>query len=439
MGERPKPPIWPRHLLVWGAALALFFLGPYQVLQVLALDLESLVFNMVEGMPARVRGDELALDLARIQWGLTPLFVLLAARGLYALVARLRPTPCPLASGHLAARLLLVVPAAAGVVAFARPGAEALSVRYMAEAFYWIQWSANVQPAMAWVRAQTPSLVYPALAVTSCFVLWLSLRPGSPRKGPLPRVRRLILVSAGLLILLFWATAGGGQATVAALGGGQALFRERCGSCHPRARALYRVKPPGAWRRTITRMCLVEGAELDEAEAEEVITFLTNTRSFSDGWTFRTRCQRCHGLKTWSWEDRPPADWRRIVERLARWSPYFYRQPIREQIVAHLTRAASSAGATLGQTPAQYQAYQDLDRRCGVCHSLGWNADKFKGLDLARTEPMVRRMFNKNSSQLTDDQIKKLTLDYLTVATDPALFNRFFPHDLPTRTGGPRW
>jgi mono/diheme cytochrome c family protein len=310
----------------------------------------------------------------------------------------------------------------------------------MAEAFWWIQWSGNVQPAMEWVREQTPVLVYPALAVTTCFLLWLALRPLSHRPGSrLRRLRQGLTAAAALLLVLFWGVAGGGQAAVAGLGGGQALFAERCGACHTRSRALFRVKTPVEWRRTVTRMREQEGAELTEAQAEQVIAYLTRTRAFSDAWTYRTRCQRCHGLEALKWEDRPPEAWERIVDRLARWSPFYYRADIRRQVVDHLSRTASAEDATLDLPAPQYRAYQELDRRCAQCHSLGWNAEKYAAMDRQGVAAMVRRMLAKNNTRLEEKEVQRLVRDYATVVKDRGLFKRLFPHDLPLREERLKW
>jgi len=408
------------------------------VLQVLALDLESLVYNLAEDHTARVNTSELALDIALIHWALAPIFLLVTTRALYALFTRWRPILSPLASGPVWVRALLAMVAAAGVFAFAEPGARALSVRYMAEVFWWIQWSDNVQPAMEWVRAQTPTLIYPALGVTACFLLWLSLR-SHPRGARLRWLRRTFIAATGFLLLAFWGFAGAGQATAAASSGGQALFMDQCGACHSRSRPLFRIKSPDEWRRTVTRMRELEGAELTEAEAEKVISYLSTTRAFSDAWTFRTRCQRCHGLKSLSWEDRPPKDWTRIAERLARWSPYYYRQPVREQLVAHLSRTAASDGPPLGLEETRYRAYQELDRRCGVCHSIGWNASRYRGMDEQVVAAMVRRMLKKNNAALTDSEVKRLSRDYQAVIKDRSLFERLYPHDLPLKTEPLKW
>ena len=440
MSREGKAPRGLIHLLPVGAAAGLYLILARPVLQVLALDLESLMYNLAEDHAARVNIQALTLDTARIHWALAPLFLLVATRAAYALLARWRATPSPLWSGPIWVRALLALVAAAGVLLFAEPGARALSVRYMAEGFWWVQWSGNVQPAMEWIRAQTPTLVYPALAISACFILWISLRPPPARRSRRLRwLRRATLGGTGLLLVLFWSAAGGGQATAAALSGGQGLFLERCGACHSRSRPLFRVKSPAEWRRTVTRMRELEGARLTPDEAEKVNSYLTATRAFSDAWTFRSRCQRCHGIKTLTWANRPPEDWARIAERLARWSPYYYRLPIREQIVSHLSRASASDGPPLDLEESRYSAYKELDRRCGVCHSLGWNADRYRNMDEQGVAAMVRRMLKKNNARLTPAEAASLTRDYQAAIKDQGLFNRLFPHDLPMRTERLKW
>ena len=429
------------HVAVWGAALGLYFLLPHGLVSVLALDFEALLFNLADGMEAWVDQHALAAGVVLLKWGALPLFILAVARLLYIPLGRWLRLGNPLLSCPWWARWMVGLLAFASFGAFTLPCSRALSMWLSMEAFWWIQWHENIQPAMEMIREHTPTLVIPSLWISGGLVLWLSLRVRAAGPGPGRPVRLLKLATvlfSSLVAGLLSVAAGVHASRVAGLSG-RSTFEEKCGQCHLRSRPLFLLKTPAKWQQTVTRMRRLEQAPLSPLEAQQVINFLTGMRSFDHRWTFRTRCQRCHGLETWGWEDRPAADWARITERLARWSPYYYSQPIRRQVNAFLGTAHSSEASTLGLPRARYQSYQRVERTCTPCHSLTWRKDRVRRMDDDDAQDLVRRMKTKLSPSATEAMDNDLARTYHELIKDEELLKRLFPHDMPLRQGGLPW
>ena len=329
--------------------------------------------------------------------------------------------------------LAVLVPLAAA----SRPLSTALSVWYTAEVFWWIQWHDNVRPVLEQVRQLTPRLVIPALLFAGASLTFVALGPAGRWRWL--RVLRWSIGVAGALVGAALTLVSGVHGWSASMAPGQRVLETKCGACHVRSRPLFYTKTPAQWRSTVTRMRQVEGAKLSDQQAEELLAFLVGGRSFSDAWTFRTRCQRCHGARTYGWERRTPDDWARIAARLARWSPYYHRKPIQDQVVAHLTRTRSDATATLGLPKEKYDAYQQVERTCSQCHSLSWNAARVQAMDEQAVRDLVWRMVKKNASGWDDHRVNKLAREYRQLLNDPETLDRLFPHDRPVRQGGIKW
>ena len=429
------------HLAIWGAALGLYFLLPFGLASVMALDFEALLFNLAEGMEARVDRQSLVAGVALLTWGSLPLFLLAAARLLYLPFGRLWGLSNPLLDLPWWARCLVGLPALASFGAFTLPCSRALSVWLSLEAFWWIQWYENIPPVMDAIRENTPYLAVPALLISGSLVLWLSLRARGVGPGPgraLRLLRRGLVLLALLVAVALTGVAGVHGSRVVGVSG-RNTFERKCGQCHLRSRPLFYLKTSAEWRRAVKRMRRLERAPVSAEEAQDVTAFLTGMRSFSDRWTFRTRCQRCHGLGTWRWEDRPAADWARITERMARWSPYYYRRSIRQQVNAHLARAHSDEGATFGLPLARYQSYLRVEKTCAPCHSLTWGADRVRPMDSGAVLGLVRRMKAKSSSGPAEAGEGDLARTYHELIKGKELLKRLFPHDMPLRDGGPPW
>ena len=222
----------------------------------------------------------------------------------------------------------------------------------------------------------------------------------------------------------------------AGTGDGRAVHREQCGECHESALPLYFVKTPGEWQATVDTHRRIEKLPIDDVNAEELHAFLAGMRAFDDAWTFRTRCQNCHGSSWRRWEERPAEDWAAIAERMARWSPYFYSDEVRDQLVRHLGGSKGVETATLDLSVDDWDRYQRIGQECDDCHSIGYEAERYLKVSREETRDMIARMSQKMAKPYSDGRIESATDDWLEVIGDDDLFARLYPHDNPEDTGG---
>lgn len=428
---------WLIHLTTWTFSLALYLLFIYPLTRILALDYEALLFNLAEGLPARVDQGELTRGVLFILIGPAPFCLLLLAWPLYRLGARRGWGRDPLRQSPWWIRIPVALTTLGALAAFSLPGSRALSVWFTAEVFWWVQWVNNIRPILDEVRHWTPRLLIPTLLLAAAGALYhMMRRPPRGRPGRWLRcasdLTTIILASAVLL-----SCGVHGQRVFMLPGRWQ--FEEKCDGCHARTRPLFIVKSPAEWPLTISRTHDQEELKLTEGDATKITGFLQGMRSFSDSWTFRSRCQRCHLGGSWGWERRPKKEWARISERLSRWSPYYYRRPAREQVTAHLSSTLGDEEAMFDLPRQRFEAYRRLDKVCGVCHSLTWGADRARAMSPAETAALVRRMVDKNAPGWTDAQVKDLSATYRQLLADPKTVRRMFPHDLPARGGGLPW
>ncbi len=361
------------HAVIWGAALLVYMVLYHLLLRVVALDFEALAVNLYYQdfapppwmVPGRVA----------ILVGAAPLLITCLARLGYRISGHAGAATDPVSAMSRQGRVLLGVGLGLPALAFIPPFAAGMLVWLLAEAAWWVQWYHNQYTALYWLMLYgLPYLTGAVLVVVAVAIGWAVRSPG-PRRRPRAALTTTILVLAGI------ATTPLG--TLGALHGsrvlptrGSGLFASRCGECHVRTRALFFVKTPAEWERTVTRMREFEGADLDEDQAQRVLGFVTGMRSFSDAWTYKTRCERCHlpGSRHAGEDRRDPAEWPAIVEGFASTSPYYYRQDVRDQIVRHLERTASEPGATLGLDAETYARFRAVGETCGLCHSLSRSA-----------------------------------------------------------------
>ena len=73
---------------------------------------------------------------------------------------------------------------------------------------------------------------------------------------------------------------GGNTAPVADAknGKGKALFEQKCGVCHELSRALNQTKTREGWTSTVKRMQQSNGCQITDAEAAEVVDYLSSVR-----------------------------------------------------------------------------------------------------------------------------------------------------------------
>jgi len=414
----------------------MYFLIPFRFARILALDYEALVINLQ-------RAHQGALDF--LPWGrflllyaAAPLFILFFAGWLYRMLARRGRLENPLLDMSPARRFGLGLAAFAPFAAFCVPLGHALSVWTSVEAFWWIQWYDNIAPAMNWIRVQGPPFFLPG-ALAGGLVL---IRFAMPKTGGASLVIRTARILIGIVFLLALAPVFAVSilhGTRLAVAPGLSVFAKNCGECHTRSRPLYFIKTPVEWRRTVTRMKEREEVPISEDEKEDVIAFLSGMRSFSDRWTFRTRCQRCHVTDSRHRRERRPEDWEAIAERIARHSPYYYRPDVRDQLVGYLAESRSSPGTTLGLPPADYERYRDFGRVCSACHSLSRQAEKYGDAEADQITELVRRMGRKMPKSFSAEEIADLAGTYRQIVPDTPLFDMLFPHDRPVLQGGLPW
>ncbi len=438
----------PLHLVAWGTALGLYFIFFHRLARILALDLEALVYNEAEGLVARVDRGELATDALLLQYAALPLVVVVTARLVYALARWLRGTADPVGALPLWARLPIFAAALAGFFFFSEPCSRALAVWLSVEAFWWIQWSGKVQPAMEWIFLHAALPARGLLVASAALALWLALRRGEEpqrvmgdSRAPRPwwplRLLRWGVAVAALLLLVGLAVVLGVHGSRVAVAPGLGVFSKTCGGCHIRSRPLFFIKTPSEWRTTITRMRKLEKAPLTEQQAEDVIAFVSGMRSFDDQWTFSARCQRCHGAGSLLWEDRPVADWERITRRLARYSPYYYKAPVRRQLVAHLKKSHGDEQATLGLSADRYRAVMALGDACETCHGITRGASRARRLDEQGVLSLLRRMNAKRPKPWTERRLRALVPLYRELVADAETLERLFPHQAPAEGGLP--
>jgi len=427
----------------WGIALLSYALLAHRLTAVLALEFETLAVNLSQDWapgyppPWWARRDWVPTGRALLLLGAAPLWVLVVARTLQGLLRRWAPAS-PLHVAHLPPWGRALAAAACGLpfAAFCGPFSLAVTMWISVEAFAWIQWYGNIDPALEWVRTHVPTAVLPASLVAGAFTLRLVLAPAGTAPGRLRWVRRLgwaaVLLPAAA-VLLPTLVAAGPRAMRSAAAPGRPIFEQRCIGCHDRALTLYYVKTPAEWERTVTVQIEVEGVSLSTDERADLEAFLGGMRSYPDRWMVRTRCQRCHGLGARGWEDRTPEEWGRIVDRHARRSPYYYRPDVRTQIVADLSRAHGSETATV---PPEVT---EVDGTCGACHPVGHGADRWAGADERQVQALVDRMCGKMADPPVGDARQRLADEWAALIADPERMRTLLPHDLPVDEGRLRW
>ena len=426
------------HAVVWGAAV-LLYLGIHQVLlRVVALDFETLAVNLYYQDFAPPPW--MPVGRVAILAGAAPLLVTCMARLGYRIAGRFTDVADPIADASAGRRTLLGFALGLPALLFVPATAAGMVVWLLAEGAWWVQWYHNQAMALYWLMAYGLPYLAGALAALVGVGLWWSVRVRG-RRGTARRVAASVaLVLAGIAALpLLGLGAVHGSRTVPPSGLG--LFANRCGECHVRTRALFFVKTPDEWERTVTRMREFEGADLDEAQADRVLGFLTGMRSFSDAWTYRTRCERCHlpgGLLAGR-DPRDPAEWAGIVEGFATTSPYYYRADVRAQIVRHLESNASEPGATLGLDADTYARFRSVGETCGLCHSLSRAADRYRSASIDEVEAMVARMSARMHEPLDEGEQIGAARDYQELIADPARFGRLYPHDRPVVRDPLQW
>ena len=433
--------MFPRRIVVASVVCVAYALVLLNLLPALALDVEALIINR---FPDHLQRDA-AVFWCRLalRVGSIPLAVPVLLRLVLWAVPRAGSWERLLGRVPLALKLLWGVLLLAIHAAFCVPLAVALSVWLSVEAAWWIQWYQNIPPMMGQIFDYSVFVALPGMWALAPLVLLFQLsRPPTGKAG----VARWALRGLAALWLLVALAAlgpcllgGGAHALQVVTAPGRSILESTCDGCHARTRPLYFIKTPAEWRRTVTRMKEFEKAPLSSDDKEDVLAYLGGMRSFSDAWTFRTRCQRCHVTSYLGWDDRDPKDWAAIVDRVARWSPYYYKQDVRDQIKAHLAATRAEQGSTLGLDRATYQRSWKVGKICSSCHSISRSSKRYRGKDLETIRRLVSDMRHKMVTRFDRGQIKSVAAAYKALLDDPELLSRLFPHDQLIKEGGPSW
>jgi mono/diheme cytochrome c family protein len=339
-------------------------------------------------------------------------------------------------------RAALILGGLSGLVALF-PLTLALALSAAVEVYPWIEWHRTVDPLMELIHGPGTWLLLPSLALAGFLLLkWSTAHEGSPWRRPLSlqRPARLLIVLPLMILLTPAAVISPVAATRAARAvpelDGLEVFARECAACHERALPLYFVKSPSEWSETVRTHREVEGVQLSEAEAEQLQSFLEGMRSFDDSWTFRTRCQNCHGTSWRQWEPRSEDEWRAIGARLARWSPYFYNEPTLQQITRHLVTQKGEENNSRGLEPQLLERLQAVYNECDDCHSVSYEAARYLDASSSELRSMLERMGQKLAEPYTQQELDQLVDDYSELISSPARFDQLFPHDRPEDSGG---
>jgi hypothetical protein len=439
------------HIAAWSIPIAVYFLFFYPYARIAALDFESLAVNLVQEWSPTVTqvwyADRDFVPIARLllSFGALPLIAVFGASVIYRIFLKPREQSSPLASLSIKIKACLGFFILVSFTLFSIPLCLAFSVWIGVETFWWIQWYANIEPAMENILSYAPLIPAPGLFVLMLWMTHFSFSHNSKGEGVkswlLIARRALIFIIAILpLSLLLVASAAAGVHLLRVPGGqGRTLFENKCGDCHDLALSLYFIKTPVEWRRTMKVQREVEGVVLTEPENEALTDFLVGMRSFSDKWTFNSRCLRCHYDSHEDWERRKPEDWAAITRRIARWSPYYYRPDVRNQIVAHLVNVKSDHNGALGLDEESYRRFHLLDAACSACHPLSYESDRYTGATADELAAVVKRMGRKLPNPWDETEGEMFVDSYREVIAAPMLFKKLFPHDQPIKEGGIPW
>jgi len=423
------------HAFVWGGTALAYWLVVAPILEMAALDFELVVVNQYELDAASL--EAIPWGRAVVRWAPLPLLLSGILHALYRAQRRWTSVSGPLALASTRARLAVGLLVGLPFVVATVPLAIALAVLVAVETFTWVEWHLQVDPAVEWAFAIVPLVAVPCLL----WGAWRTIRSFrdkpirvTPARGPTQMTLRLLGSLPALVLLV--ASIGLALATVPQASrvvgtDGGATFARQCGTCHFRTAPLSYSKTPFEWGLTVERMrTKVPGAIPDE-DAERIGEFLVNVRATSPQSALKTRCSRCHGSSWRQWERRPRSEWQGLVDRIARWSPDYYRQPVAAQIVDRLDEVLGDEGATVGLPAERWARWQRVGEACQTCHEIGWNRDLYRDRDRSAARAMVARMSQKMVQPLSDAEIEQITDDWRELTADEREFRRVFPHDRP--------
>jgi hypothetical protein len=170
------------------------------------------------------------------------------------------------------------------------------------------------------------------------------------------------------------------------------------------------------------------GAPVSDENAEKIIAWLQDYRSFPDSWMFRAKCMRCHGRAHLEETPRTAEEWELIVDRLKWLSPFAYREDQRSQIKRFLAEEMSVEPPAEGSPEREaLDRRLELQRSCTPCHSLSLILEEG-----AMDDPpaMVKRMSQKNPEFVPPDRVDEIAKWLEELPKDEESFWELFPHDI---------
>ena len=310
-----------------------------------------------------------------------------------------------------------------------------LSVTTFRALFAWYTWYGNVFEGAQEFLRYAPWIPAPYVWVVTALVLRrlaaLALpswgQPGAARRRPLwsrlvlGLVALCLLPSAlGLFVLLSVPAMSHGLGYYLTTGGW--LQRDRCSKCHSPYRPFHFIKTAELWRTTVRRMRWLEGAPIDDDQEAAIVSYLQAKAAYTDSWVFRAKCLGCHRQGKIDARPRTAEEWRLIIHRVSRVSPYAYRLDWKRQLERHATRSLAASTPPSPGTRGKIA----FERVCGGCHSLG------RALRAGETPgATVDRMLRKVPPRARAGD-RSLILEYLKKPpADRATLESLFPHDRP--------
>jgi hypothetical protein len=205
------------------------------------------------------------------------------------------------------------------------------------------------------------------------------------------------------------------------------LLEKNCAHCHDPYRAFHYLKEPEQWRVTVTRMREVEGAPVSEETAEKVIELLQHRASYSDAYLYRAKCLKCHGRSEATARDKTSEEWKLLIGRMERLSPYAYRSEWRRQLTRYAEQNLAVPEPESADELDRYHGKVRFETVCGSCHQLLLVTESAEPKDNPRK--LVERMHGKAPAYFKPGDLDTIPGFLSSLPEDEAEFSAMFPHD----------
>ena len=321
-----------------------------------------------------------------------------------------------------------------------------LSVSTFRACFVWVtwygevfEWATEFLMVAPWVPV--PFVIFALYRLLRRFLVEAVRRWRPPvRQGGRPIWVRALQVLVGLpllasglgLALLLVIPALGHGAGYYTTGGGS-LQRDKCSRCHSPYRPFHFIKTAELWKTTVNRMRRLEGAPINDEEQARITRYLTAKAALKDGWLFRAKCLRCHGQGELTRTDRTVQEWQLIIKRVARTSPYAYREDWRLQLERYAAGELATPPPTDGSSQAADLRHKiTFEAVCGKCHELALALS----VKPAARQAVVSRMLTKVPSLATEADKAAIKRFIERAPGSGPKFRAAFPHD---KRVAPKW